>query len=235
MSKEPASCVTLKLSGKAFSCSATHTGKKCKGKEFSHCGTYYVCTVCSAPHASGALVAQLPPRNDWRTPRALWDTLHTEYRFNLDAAADVQNTKCWRYFDGSEGRDALKRDWFSPDLLAEDVRAFGNPPYSPKGSVEDWLTKAIEQASHGVFSVFLVPMATSVAWFNDRVIPYAEWHSFLGRIQFEDPLATADSARTSPKQDNLLVIYDPRSEVTGHTAVRDSKTGKRLWTRPDLA
>ncbi len=115
---------------------------------------------------------------------------------------------------------------------ADEVSAFGNPPYQPLGSVAAWLRKALEQASRGVRSVLLIPMATSVAWFNDLVVPYAEWHSFRGRIEFEDP--THGAKRTSPKQDNLLVIFDPRSRTIGHAAVRDAKTGARLWTRPDL-
>jgi hypothetical protein len=115
-------------------------------------------------------------------------------------------------------------------VRVEDVRAFWNCPYNPKGSVETWLRKALEQAALGVFSVGLIPMATSVAWFNDLVVPFAEWHSFKGRIPFEDP--EPDAERTSPKQDNLLVIYNPNSNVIGHTAVRDADTGKKVWVRP---
>ncbi len=75
-------------------------------------------------------------------------------------------------------------------------------------------------------------MATSVAWFNDLIVPYAEWHTWRGRIAFEDPAGSPDDKRTSPKQDNLLAIFDPRSERVGHCAVRDAKTGERLWERP---
>lgn len=206
--------------------------------------------------------AQLPPRNDWQTPggtaRApveggLWTTLHREYRFNLDAAADAKNAKVPLYLD--EQYDALTHDWFGPNLvtrarvlqpeatasadshhamqiLPEDVRAFVNPPYQPKGSVETWLKRGLAQVSLGVFSVFLVPMSSSVEWFNDLIVPYAEWHTFRGRIVFDDPLASdADKKRTSPKQDNLLVIYNPHSDVIGHTAVRSAKTGEYLWKK----
>jgi hypothetical protein len=96
--------------------------------------------------------------------------------------------------------------------------------------VKAWLTKAVEQAGRGIASVGLIPMATSVAWFNDLVVPFCEWHSFRGRIAFEDPMPGAP--RTSPKQDNLLVILNPRSTFVGHGAVRSSKTGERLWTHP---
>lgn len=157
----------------------------------------------------------------------LWTTLHREYGFTVDVAADAANAKCVAHYDGlTPETDALKIDWAG--------RAWMNPPYNPKGSVRLWLEKALEQASRGVFVVALVPMSSSVAWFNDLVVPYAEWHTFRGRISFEDPLAGVDDDRTSPKQDNLLAIFNPGSHVVGHAVVRDARTGERLWTRPDL-
>ncbi len=212
-------------------------------------------------------------RNDWMTPDTVWQTLHKEYAFNVDAAADAKNRKCPVYFGPVDGSDpdapiddaanGLKRDWFDDDLAArvkhlravlsppvinydslaenarlpkhiirpEDVSVWLNPPYCPKGAVKTWLEKAIAQAGMGVRSVLLIPMATSVAWFNDLVVPYAEWHSFRGRIKFDDPQPTVGKKRESPKQDNLLVILDPNSDRIGHCAVRDSKTGQRIWTR----
>jgi hypothetical protein len=175
----------------------------------------------------------------------LWTTLDREYNFNLDAAADAANTKCPAYFDGlTPERDALLVPWeetwidISDGMAVEKYmprRAFWNPPYVPKGSVETWLRRALEQARNGVFSVGLIPMSSSVAWFTELVIPYCEWHTFRGRIAFEDPLAALDpdTERQSPKQDNLLVVIDPRSTIVGHTCHRDSVTGQRLWTRAD--
>jgi len=245
--------VTLKVDGRAFSCRASRAKGRCGHKEFLIEGELYTCAKCGAFFPAAANIKSLlPPRNDWETPggtamrpepNGLWTTLHEEYRFNIDVAASSANRKCELFLDGSEGHDALKGNWFDDfSLVAEETRAWCNPPYQPKGVIGVWLEKAIEQAALGVFSVFLIPMSTSVAWFNDLVVPYAEWHSFKGRIPFDDPLANAggndgedgDGARTSPKQDNLLVIYDPLSNIVGHNAVRDAKTGKRLWTRPNL-
>lgn len=238
--------VTLKVNGKAFRCGT------CKGSDFVKQLTrpiealQYACTTCSniAVFLSEHVDELLPPRNDWQTPggsvmeperNGLFTTLHEEYHFNIDVAASAKNTKCPSFFDGSPGRDALVEDWWRTLHSNDgDPRAWDNPPYKPKGEIEKWLKKALEQAALGVFSVHLLPMASSVGWFNDLVVPFAEWQTFDGRIPFIDPLATDDSERTSPKQDNLLVIYDPQSKVVGHTAVRDAKTGRRLWTRPDV-
>ena len=240
--------VSLKFHGKAFACC-------CSSKTFFAPVADFVwyCTTCKSRCSGEHYEAFAPARNDWRTPQDLWDTLHREYHFTLDAAADAENTKCQAFFDGkTPGTDALLQPWGSDGSdgkRAWTFRCWINPPYQPKGSVETWLKRGLDQAVLGAFSVFLVPMASSVAWFNDLVVPFAEWHTFRGRIQFDDPLAndhpTDDNnartspsrtspSRTSPKQDNLLVIYNPRSTVLGHAAVRDSKTGKRLWTRPDL-
>lgn len=243
--------VTLKLNGKAFHC------RKCGEPNFVKQITkpiealQYACVHCfdiAVFMGNDHVDELLPPRNDWQTPGGsvmepepggLFTTLHEEYGFNVDVAASAENTKCPYFFNGlTTHTDALQNDWWMVEpswgLVPKDARVWNNPPYKPKGEIEKWLMKALEQASEGVFSVHLIPMATSVGWFNDLVVPFAEWHSFRGRIPFIDPLGTEDSERTSPKQDNLLVIYDPNSNVVGHTAVRDAKTGRRLWTRPDV-
>ena len=164
----------------------------------------------------------------WRTPQGLWDQLHAEYRFDLDAAASLDNTKRSWFFDGSTpARDGLKSPWLAAD--GHPARVWCNPPYNPRGEIERWLRKGLDELSRGVFSVFLVPMSSSVGWFNDLVVPYAEWHTFRPRIAFIDP--APGHTRENPKQDNLLVVYDPRSARVGHAAVRDAKTGMILWRR----
>ncbi len=252
----PQDTVTLKQHGKAFACSSKLGRKKCGGKDFTvdplsgNGVTIYRCLRCEAPCVENGLEALLPPRNDWRTPGGnwlnpvaggLWTTLGLEYAYNIDLAADAANRKLALHYDGlTPETDALKvpRWGMHPSLAGalrpENTRGWGQPPYQPKGTIADWLTKAVEQASLGVFSTWLIPMSSSVAWFNELVVPYAEWQTWNGRIAFEDPLATEDDERTSPKQDNLFVIYDPHSDVIGHTAHRCSKTGRRLWTRPDV-
>jgi phage N-6-adenine-methyltransferase len=219
----------LKLHGKKFRC------RRCSGLDFRRYGVAlkeFGCVACGASYyENGELEPQLPPRNDWRTPQKLWETLHHEYRFDLDVAADANNTKTAAFFDGSSpDNDALLCDWST-----RGSRAWCNPPYQPTGSIEEWLQRGIHQAARDIFSVFLVPMSTSRGWFNDLIVPYAEWHTFRGRISFEDPLASQKdngekNERSNPKQDNLLVIYDPSSTAIGHAAVRDARTGERLWS-----
>ncbi len=258
----PPLTVALKVNGKAFRCSSCKGSTFVKQLTQPIEALQYACMTCFhvTVFLSEHVDELLPPRNDWQTPGGsvmepekdgLFTTLHEEYGFNIDVAASAKNTKCPLYFDGlTPETDALKNDWIGIDLARCSARhgilvaqpplamalvrprVFGNCPYQPKGVIEIWLMKALEQAAKGVFSVWLIPMSSSVGWFNDLVVPFAEWQSFKGRVAFGDPLATDDSERTSPKQDNLLVIYDPHSKVVGHTAVRDAKTGKKIWTRP---
>ena len=202
----------------------------------------FACLKCGAVAGGQNVVVLKPPRQDWRTPAPVYAALDAEYHFNLDAAASASNAKTPLYQDVDY--DSLKHNWYGDDLAArgaalgltvdstaaEDVSAFDNCPYE-RGMVGGFLEKALEQAAHGVRSVHLIPMSSSVEWFNYLVVPYAEWHTFLGRIAFEDPLATETSERLSPKQDNLLVIYNPNSTVIGHTAVRHAKTGLYVWRR----
>lgn len=263
--------IRLKVHGALYKCATPVRKTTRKGTTTKLCGgqlfelnaqqptdekALYRCLRCDMSRYldRDSVVEHLPPRNDWRTPggtkmepieNGLWTTLHTEYNFNLDAAADAANTKCPDYFDGlTPERDGLLAEWDlsyinnSDGMLVENfmpARAWWNCPYIPKGTVKRWLLRALEQAKRNVFSVGLIPMSSSVAWFNELVIPYCEWHTFRGRIAFEDPSASADEKRMSPKQDNLLVVIDPRSPLVGHCSHRDSDTGARLWTRPDAA
>lgn len=157
-------------------------------------------------------------RIDWTTPDLLWRNLHAEFRFTLDVAASADNAKTPDFFDGTPGRDGLVQPWHG--------RVWCNPPYNPKGEIERWLQKALEEAARGVFSAFLIPMASSRGYFNNIIIPYGMWWTFNGRIAFGDPLS---KERSSPKQDNLLVVFDPASTVCGHMGVRDRLTGEVVW------
>lgn len=218
----------LKKGGKPFKCPA------CREADFvaflERDVMRWTCDACTHV-VDGVFEALPPPRNDWQTPQELWLELHREYHFNLDAAASQANTKCPAFFDGSTPEtDALLVPWTVDGAPA---RVWCNPPYQPRGTIEMWLEKALREAAHEVFSVLLIPMASSVAWFNDMVVPFAEWHTFRGRIPFVDPLLSGDAARTSPKQDNLLVILDPKSHRLGHRAVRHNTTGARLWNLDD--
>jgi phage N-6-adenine-methyltransferase len=158
-------------------------------------------------------------RIDWATPQPGWENLDREFDFSLDAAASAANTKCKHFYDGlTPETDGLLQPWFLWGTV------WINPPYNPKGEIERWLLKALEECAKGVSSVFLIPMASSRGYFNDIIVPYGDWWTFNGRIAFDDPLQPQGAPRTSPKQDNLLVHFYPGNTMPGWQGVRDKKT-----------
>jgi site-specific DNA-methyltransferase (adenine-specific) len=48
-------------------------------------------------------------RDDYETPRALFDELNKEFGFTIDAAASASNAKLPRYWTKAE--DALAQEW----------------------------------------------------------------------------------------------------------------------------
>jgi len=62
----------------------------------------------------------VPERDTWQTPQALWDNLNKQYFFSLDCCASPHNTKCYYYEE-----DFLNHSeqWFSK-------MGWMNPPFS---------------------------------------------------------------------------------------------------------
>lgn len=48
-------------------------------------------------------------RDDWETPRDLFDRCDAIWHFDLDVASSDANAKCERHFTKDD--DALKQDW----------------------------------------------------------------------------------------------------------------------------
>lgn len=169
----------------------------------------------------------------WRTPRLLADAFRVEYDLVLDVAADVDNTVCPCFFDGSEGADGLTQPWNVP---------FGgvwcNPPYADTAA---WLDKAFAEVEAGncMRAVLLVPAAVGVSWFA-RAVREAEVFLFDERIRFElPPMADLSPAlqmqlfkatgvpKTSPGGGNALVVIETGGLV-GVTGLRSTRTGRMI-------
>lgn len=110
--------------------------------------------------------------DDRRTPPELFDPLHAEFRFTLDAAATAENTK-------------LKR-WCRTDGLVESwrgERVWCNPPYSDIGP---WVEKAWHELMKGGCEcvVMLLPAnRTEQRWWQEHIEPYRDAASMVSRIQ----------------------------------------------------
>ena len=114
-------------------------------------------------------------RNNWRTPRWLFDQLDAEFHFELDAAADSANALKSRYL-----WDALALPEWPGDVV------WLNPPYG--NCLAPFVRKAWEQAQLGKTVVALIPFRCRAAWWHDSVIGKAiEVRCVRKRIKFDTP------------------------------------------------
>jgi phage N-6-adenine-methyltransferase len=153
-------------------------------------------------------------RNLCGTPQALFDALHLEFGFTLDAAALPENAKLPRFFTPEE--DGLRPPWAGETVWC-------NPPYVPHGQLRRWAQKAADAAAGGSTSVLLLPASTGSAWWHEVVIPTAAEARFVrDRLRFE---GTTDRAPFY----SVVVVWRPGS--FGLVVSGVSKTGERSTLR----
>lgn len=106
-------------------------------------------------------------KDDWATPKSLYDTLHAEFNFDFDPCPLNHDTSKW---------NGLEIEWGSVNFI--------NPPYS-RTLKEAFVKKAIEESKKGKRCVMLLPVSTSTALFHDYIKPNAKEIRFLrGRVKF---------------------------------------------------
>ena len=137
-------------------------------------------------HESGGLDSV----DDRRTPRDLFDSLHAEFGFTVDAAASADNALLPRYWTRST--DGLNRSW------AEE-RVWCNPPYS---SIPEWVHRADTEVRAGgcPLAVLLLPAdRTEQPWWHDFVEPFRDHGQIITtrfirkRVKFGLPPAHPDA------------------------------------------
>ena len=108
----------------------------------------------------------------WSTPQTFFDTLHTEFQFEVDVCATSENAKCETFFtpetDGLSQKWAPKRCWM-------------NPPYGK--TIKTWMAKALNESRKGALVVCLVPARTDTAWWHDFATK-GEVRFIRGRLKF---------------------------------------------------
>ena len=139
--------------------------------------------------------------DNWSTPDLLFEKLHDEFQFNLDACASEWNHKCQNYY--TEKDDSLTRDW--------EGMVWMNPPYSKCGM---WIKKAWEECQKGSTIVCLIPARIETNWFHDYCIEY-EIRFIKGRVHFSDE----DEKTGRPRFGNILVIMRPIVFDSGNRSV----------------
>lgn len=129
---------------------------------------------------------------EWGTPASIFDPLHAEFSFTVDAAASAENAKLPTFW--SRENDALTRAWYGT--------IWCNPPFA---RAEEFVRKAEFEARIGrAIVVMLIPVRSHTAWWHDVVIPRAEIRWILGRFKFV-------GAPYNAPFPTCIVIFRPRS------------------------
>jgi phage N-6-adenine-methyltransferase len=153
------------------------------------------------------------------TPRALFDRLHAEFDFALDAAAedDPEFHRCDTYFTPRD--DGLKQSWADALPSRPGASVWCNPPYS---NVAPWIEKAGREArENGVTSVLLVMAATSLGWFRTAMQTADEIRLIVGSLTF------GPSNTNRAPFGSALIVFRAQQRTPGHAFItwidRDEK------------
>lgn len=144
---------------------------------------------------------------DWRTPQDLFDLLHAEFHFQIDAAAAPHNAMLPRYWTADD--NALVQDW------AAHRTVWCNPPYGR--AIGEWVCKALEESAHGATVVLLTFARTDTRWWHDWAMRAAEIRLLRGRLRFRRADGTLGDAAPAP---SVLLVFRP--QTTSSDAVSDS-------------
>lgn len=130
----------------------------------------------------------------WQTPPEVWDPLHAEFDFDLDAAADAITTRLPNYLTDalSPARWPGQRIWL-------------NPPYGKK--LEPFVRRAADEAGYNKLVVALIPFRCRGGWWHDAVLGRArEVRCVRKRVSF----VRLDGSRGefTGSCDSCIVIWD---------------------------
>jgi phage N-6-adenine-methyltransferase len=140
----------------------------------------------------------------WSTPDDLFETLHKEFNFTLDACANSQNAKLPVYID--KGVDALKVRWKTHDYHHRAI--WCNPPYGR--GMDQWLAKAWEACRDGATVVMLIFARTDTQWWSEYATKATEWRFVRGRLKFYKP-GTKEVGHAAPAP-SVVLVFRPGCE-----------------------
>jgi site-specific DNA-methyltransferase (adenine-specific) len=134
---------------------------------------------------------------EWGTPYSIYQPLHEEFGFTLDAAATAENAKCVRFYSAKD--DALAQEWRGT--------VWCNPPFA---RAEEFVRKAEREAYYGrATTVMLIPVRSHTAWWHDVVVPRAEIRWIRDRFKFV-------GAPYNAPFPTCIVIFRPAAAVEAH-------------------
>lgn len=138
----------------------------------------------------------------WRTPPWLFERLHAEFDFQVDAAAARGNALCGAAFSRN-GFDGTEFSSWRRAMNVNYVRFFLNPPFN---NIPPFLACAAAAGDRGATVVCLLPARVEVAWMHDPVYPRARELRFIrGRVRYY-----WSSREGRPNFASMVVVFGPR-------------------------
>ena len=144
----------------------------------------------------------------WETPDSLFQFLHQEFNFDLDAAAEEHNTKLPNFISPQE--DSLSTDWHTRGNTV-----WLNPPYGR--GIKLWIQKAYQESLKGICVVVLTFARTDTDWWHRYARKAAELRLVKGRGKF-----IREDGHTGPAMapSAILVFDEERKEpIVRHVVV----------------
>lgn len=133
-------------------------------------------------------------KDDWKTPKGLYDKLDQEFNFDFDPCPLNHNTELW---------NGLVSTWGASNFI--------NPPYS-RTLKEAFIRKAFEEAQKGKLCVMLLPVSTSTKIFHEIIYPYATIRFLKGRVKFKGRNTKGELVTNKCGMHNsMIVIFDGRT------------------------
>jgi site-specific DNA-methyltransferase (adenine-specific) len=135
--------------------------------------------------------------NNWSTPQWFFDYFNKLYGFQVDLAANEDNTKCEEWFD--ETQNSLIQDWHNIEGWC-----WCNPPYGHQ--LHNWLEKAYNEMKLGAKICMLTIASTGAAYWEKFIINKVKIVNFIiGRVPFVLPDGTI---KEGAMYDSAVIIFD---------------------------
>jgi len=139
-------------------------------------------------------------KQDWITPNNIYFLLDQEFKFDIDLAADENNSKCGVFFD--EKKDAMSQSWAGIGWL--------NPPYGNYGkhSLQKWVKKSYDESRRlDCVVVMLIPSRTNTKWWHNYAMESSEIRFLNKRLSF------GGSSNKAPFPSAIIVFSGRSSPV----------------------
>lgn len=174
-----------------------------------------------------------PSQNLWRTPKGdkelgksgiTLNILIKKFDLKLDpCASGPQDAMCKRFYTKKD--NGLKQQWnentiYNPPFSEQVVDAKGKPKFTIdkkthaikpvyKSIIGKWVEKGVQEAiKHKIVVVGILPVYTSLAWFQNYIVDVAEIKFIYGRIHYTAP----DGKTGSPNFDSMICVWDARKK-----------------------